>query len=133
MTSALQELGVLVLTPYPQPDLLHSLQPSYEEGAALYLAAELAAEIANNNTSILPGYTLKLVQGDSGCNVPFRAIDSLVQPLLTPHYASDTGERALPIVGVIGPACSCLHSLSQQSAATQSWLSSMSILLLHTD
>lgn len=102
-TEAMKELDLLVLE--PQPDLESLLpefyRPSYAEGPALYLAAKLAAEMVNMNDSILQGYHLNLLREDSGCNVPFRAVEAFVKPL----SRSILGE-ARPIAGVIGPTCS---------------------------
>ena len=114
------ELGLLVLSPQPQPLLHPQFQPAFEEGPALYLAAELAAELANNSSNILPGYKIKLLQGDSGCNVPFRAIDSFVQPLLA------SKKRSVSVVGVIGPVCS-LSSLSVSALSSRSELALINI------
>ena len=101
--TAEQELNLLVLEPIPDPplDLPPFYQPSYAEGPALSLAAELASEMANRNSSVLPGYRLNLLYGDSGCSVPFRASEAFAKPL----SRSIAGEIS-PIVGVIGPPCS---------------------------
>ena len=104
--TAEQELNLLMLEPIPNPPLPPFYQPSYAEGPALSLAAELATEMANRNSSVLPGYRLNLLYGDSGCSIPFRAVEAFAKPL----SRSVAGEIS-PIVGVIGPSCS-LSSLS---------------------
>ena len=124
------ELGVLVLSPEPKPELNKLLQPSFQGGLALYLAAELAAELANNNSNILPGYRIKLLQGDSGCNVPFRAIDSFVQPLLASSQSTG-GENAVPVVGLVGPACS-LSSLAVSAVSGRTEIALINIYLAGT-
>ena len=123
--TAEQELNLLVLEPIPDPplDLPPFYQPSYAEGPALSLAAELATEMANRNSSVLPGYHLNLLYGDSGCSVPFRAIEAFAKPL----SRSVAGEVS-PIVGVIGPPC----SLAALSVAAISGRSEVALINIPT-
>ena len=100
VTQEQEELNVLVLVPDPQPQLPLSYQPSYSEGPALYIATKLAADIINNSSTILEGYHLNLLRGDSGCNVPFRAVEAFATPLLRSAHDADT------IAGIVGPICS---------------------------
>ena len=93
------------------------------EGPALSLAAELATEIANRNSSVLPGYRLNLLYGDSGCSIPFRAVEAFAKPL----SRSVAGEIS-PIVGVIGPTC----SLSSLSVAAISGRSEVALINIPT-
>ena len=117
------ELKLLVLTPEPQPQLPHSFQPSFSEGPALYLAAQLAADLVNShNSSILRGYRIELQRGDSGCNVPFRAIEGFVEPLL-----SSIEFAGAPVVGVVGPAC----SKSSLHVSTLSSRTELALLNIH--
>ena len=61
---------------------------------------ELAVDVINNDTSVLPDYQLQLMKMDSGCGDP---------PGLTPYLAATVllgGDREEPIVGVVGPTCS---------------------------
>lgn len=104
-----KEIQLLVLTPYPQPQLGPLFRPSLSDGPALHLAAEMAAELVNSNSSsILQGYHLTLQPGDSGCSIPFRAIEGFAGPLITSiqNSSASSGKKRPPIVGVIGPACS---------------------------
>ena len=58
---------------------------------------ELAVDVINNNTSVLPDYQLQLVKVDSGCDDP---------PGLTPYLAATVLLGEDPIVGMVGPTCS---------------------------
>ena len=121
--AAEQELNLLILEPIPNPPLPPFYQPSYAEGPALSLAAELATEMANRNSSVLPGYRLNLLYGDSGCSIPFRAVEAFAKPL----SRSVAGEIS-PIVGVIGPTC----SLSSLSVAAISGRSEVALINIPT-
>ena len=122
--TAEQQLNLLVLEPIPNPPLPSFYHPSYAEGPALFLAAELAAEMVNRNSSILQGYHLNLLREDSGCTVPFRAMDAFAKPLLSSVHAS-------PIVGVIGPTCS-LSALTVSSLSGRSEIALINIPLAGT-
>ena len=121
--TAEQELNLLILEATPNPPLPPFYQPSYAEGPALFLAAELATEMANRNSSVLPGYRLNLLYGDSGCSIPFRAVEAFAKPL----SRSVAGEVS-PIVGVIGPTC----SLSSLSVAAISGRSEVALINIPT-
>ena len=121
--TAEQELNLLILEATPNPPLPPFYQPSYAEGPALSLAAELATEMANRNSSVLPGYRLNLLYEDSGCSIPFRAVEAFVKPL----SRSVAGEIS-PIVGVIGPTC----SLSSLSVAAISGRSEVALINIPT-
>ena len=58
---------------------------------------ELAVDVINNDTSVLPDYQLQLVKMDSGCGDP---------PGLTPYLAATVLLGEDPIEGVVGPTCS---------------------------
>ena len=88
---------ILSLLPYPDPEGNVVFQPSWDEGPSLYLAAELAVKLINNNSNILNGYTLELLQGDSGCNIISKAGIALLENL---YYVD------VPVVGIVGPGCS---------------------------
>ena len=120
--TAEQELNLLILEPIPNPPLPRYpfYQPSYAEGPALSLAA---TEMANRNSSVLPGYRLNLLYGDSGCSIPFRAVEAFAKPL----SRSVAGEIS-PIVGVIGPSC----SLSSLSVAAISGRSEVALINIPT-
>ena len=90
-------LRLLSLLPYPDASGNPVLQPSFDEGPSLFLAARLAVEHINNRSDILEEYRLELVQGDSGCHITAKAVTAFVE-----HVLSDGGD----VVGVVGPACS---------------------------
>jgi hypothetical protein len=111
---------ILSLLPYPDPEGREALQPSWDEGPTLYLSEQLAVELINKNDAILCGYTLELLQGDSGCNIRSKANQAFFNDVLY----SQPARRPL---GIVGPGCS-------NSALTVSALSGrrdLSILTLH--
>ena len=85
-----------LLTLLPYPDLVGNLQPSWDVGPDIVPAIELAVELINNRTDILPHYRLELIHGDSGCQILSRTVVSFVSGVL-----SETSP-----VGIIGPGCS---------------------------
>ncbi len=87
-------LYLLSLLPYPDPN---GTQPSWTEGPTLLLAEQLAVDIINNRTDILPHYTLRLLHGDSGCNIRTKAAVSFINQIL---YGKEN------IAGIVGPGCS---------------------------
>ena len=87
-------LYLLSLLPYP--DLVGTLQPSWSAGPNVVPAIELAVELINNETDILPDYKLEVIHEDSGCQIVSRTAVSFARGVI--------GEK-LP-VGVIGPGCS---------------------------
>ena len=97
VTVAREELCLIVLGPYP--DHTTGLRPGWNGGPAVIPAARLAAETINNQTNVLPRYTLRLLEGDSGCDVESKAVISLAQ---TVFHGSPAGCSA---VGIVGPAC----------------------------
>lgn len=110
---------ILSLLPYPAPEGREALQPSWDEGPTLYLSEQLAVELINKNDSILCGYTLKLLQGDSGCDIRSKANEAFFEDVL---YR----QQPAPL-GIVGPGCS-------NSALTVSALSGrreLSILTIH--
>ncbi len=114
------DIYLLTLLPYRRPDLPSFFQPSIDMGKSLYLAAEIATEIINNNTNILKGYKVHLVQSDSGCNVPFRAVEAYISALYNQSYFNR-------IVGAIGPGC----SISSRSVSTLAGRDEISLLNIH--
>ena len=97
VTAQRTPLYLLILLPYPDPDVNSTLQPSWNEGPNIAPVVELAVEQINNDSNILPGYELKLIHDDSGCEIVSRTFVSFVRGIAT----SDT-----PPVGIIGPGCS---------------------------
>lgn len=102
--NGMTDLYLLTLLPYPDCSLPEYFQPSYTEGEALYTAALLATELINNETDLLGSYQLKLLQGFSGCHFFFRTMESFVEHVFC--SGSPSQNCKLPVVGVIGPACS---------------------------
>ena len=64
-------------------------------------AGELAVEMVNNQSDLLPDYHLKLCRGRSGCNVPSGPTQWLIQDVL-----QRKGDEARPVLGIVGPTCS---------------------------
>lgn len=111
---------ILSLLPYPDPEGRDALKPSWDEGPTLYLSEQLAVELINKNDTLLCGYTLELLQGDSGCNIRSKANQAFFEDVL---YR----EPARSPLGIVGPGCS-------NSALTVSALSGrkeLSILTIH--
>ena len=91
-------LYVLSVLPYPKPQYDTTFQPVWDEGPSVYLAGRLAVRLINDdNSNILNGYTLELIQADGGCNVISTTTISLVQEL----FYKDKN-----VLGIIGPGCS---------------------------
>lgn len=94
-----QTLYLLSFLPYPADlDVENSAQPVWSEGPSVYLAANLAVELINNNSGILSDYTLELIQGRGGCNIIPRTSIAL-----TKHVVHNEGKQ---ILGILGPGCS---------------------------
>ena len=98
VTGLREELCLVILGPYPDHTGGVNLLPGWDGGPALIPAARLAAETINNRTDILPVYTLRLLEGDSGCDVGSKAVISLARTVFP-----TVGCAA---VGIVGPACS---------------------------
>ena len=95
-------LYLLSLLPYPIDTLnfqTTQTQPVWSEGPSVYLAGELAVDIINEHSdlNILDDYTLRLLQGDGGCNIIPQTSVALNNHLF------HSGKHAL---GIIGPGCS---------------------------
>ena len=86
------ELYLLAVGPYPDTSDMER-----DEGPALIAAVRLAVEHINNRSDILEGFSLKLLEGDSGCRQESKAIVT---------YVRDVYHSGKRVVGVIGPACS---------------------------
>ena len=96
----LQSAGADIKTLYvvvhaPFPDDIYS--PGWEGGPSLVPGVKLAIEQINNRSDIISDYYLKLIVGDSGCNLHLKAqVSQVKNVVLGPD----------PVVGIIGPACS---------------------------
>ena len=86
-------LYLLTVGPYPDP----IFQPGWGGGPALIPAVRLAVEHINERRDILEGFSLKLLEGDSGCNVESKSIVT---------YVKNVFHSGKQVVGIIGPACS---------------------------
>ena len=120
-TSHLQTLRLLSILPYPKPGEPESVQPSYLEGPTLYLASQLAVDLVNNRSDILPDYQLELIRGDGGCDILPQVEQALIE-----HVVHNEN-----IQGVVGPGCS--HSTLALGVLTRrSQLSLLSVSLAGT-
>ena len=90
-------LNILALGPYPG-----RIHPSWAGGPALIPAAQLAADLINNHSSLLPGYHLNIVPVDSGCNYIGTLYVNVFEKILD-AYCSTLGSTT---VGIVGPGCS---------------------------
>ena len=121
-------LSLLSLLPYPIPDTEYSLlpaaiRPTWSEGPSVYLAGELAVELINEhpaNLNILDGYTLELLQGDSGCNIIPKAGVALTDNLFN-------GSKQ--VLGIIGPGCSASGLFVSRITCTEE--RNISLISLH--
>ena len=93
------ELRLLVLSPYPSKQFPPSVV-GWTGGPALFPAAQFAADAINNRTDILPRHTIKLINRDSGCALPYRATVTIARE------KEDAKRNLKPYIGIIGPACS---------------------------
>ena len=92
----LKIVRLLTILPYPSHNESSSLQPSWDEGPAVLLAAELAVKHINQDRFTLPGYKVELLNTDGGCDIFSRALNSFTRSVL----------HGPPIAGIIGPGCS---------------------------
>ena len=88
----LHNISILVMAPSPG-----NLTRGWEEGPAVIPAARLAVKEINNSTDILSGFTLQLMEANSGCSIVSEAIISFVRDLYNCKE---------PVVGIVGPGCS---------------------------
>ena len=91
-TNSKPTLTLLAVLPFPN-DIL---RPLYSGGPSLVPAVQLAMEHINNNSQILPEYTLDMLTVDSGCNTQSARLVLL----------SNVVHGSQPIAGIIGLPCS---------------------------
>ena len=94
----LTELRLLVLSPYPSEQFPSSVV-GWTGGLALYPAAQLAADMINNRTDILPLRTIQLINADSGCALAYRATVTFARE------RQNAKRSRKPFIGIVGPAC----------------------------
>ena len=92
-----QPLYILAMVPFPDEEKPAWARPNFGAAHSLLPAAQLAVDQINNRSDVLEDYTLKLLVGDSGCNVVTTTYVSQVEHLL---YSDKE------VVGIVGPACS---------------------------
>ena len=96
-TQKRQPLYILAMVPFPDEEKPEWARPNFGAAHSLLPAAQLAVDQINNRSDVLEDYTLKLLVGDSGCNVVTTTYVSQVEHLL---YSDKL------VVGIVGPACS---------------------------
>ena len=103
---ATQEVCLAVLAPLRTTslenrtiDLEGIFRPDWDGGPALVPAVRLAIDLINNRSDVLAGFKLRLLEGNSGCNVESLVSLSVAKTILDPR-------ENCPVVGIIGPACS---------------------------
>lgn len=106
------DLNVLILSPYPS-----RAEVAWPGGPALFPAAQLAADMINNRTDILPDHTLRLINGDSGCEYITRALET---------YDREAANNE--VIGIVGPACS-QAAIDVGSITTQRYADVVSITI----
>ena len=93
-------LNILALGPYPG-----RIHPSWAGGPALIPAAQLAADLINNHSSLLPAYHLNIIPVDSGCNhIGTLYVDIFEKLFLDAYHVSSLAGSST--VGIVGPGCS---------------------------
>ena len=94
-------LYFVVMLPFPDPDPASSSgQPSLTDGPDIYPAAELAVDHINNQSGLLEGHTLKVLQSNGGCDISTTTVLGFVKDIV---HANKPHRR---VAGVIGPGCS---------------------------
>lgn len=89
------ELVILAMGPFQ--DSMRS--PDWPGGPALIPAARQAVHDINNRSDILHGFTLKLLEGESGCEFVDKSRVSFTSVVFHHNLSSQ-------IVGMVGPGCS---------------------------
>lgn len=111
-TDSRTPITLLVLGPYPDSSSDHN--PDWTGGPALIPAVRLAVDRINNERSdLLPGYLLRLLEGDSGCNLLSKTATSF------PQLFHTNPEENGNVVGIIGPGCSEAATLVADIGAKQ--------------
>ena len=100
-------LHLLVLVPLPANNPDPKFAPAFDRGHSIIPAVQLAVKQINERQDLLPGYTLEITVGDSGCDKISRTAVALVENLF---YDSTTERiqslRDKQVAGIVGPSCS---------------------------
>ena len=94
-SSNASELVILAMAPFRD----EIVTPSWHGGPALIPAARLAIDHINNRSDILPGFTLRLLETDSGCEHVDKTRVGFTDHLL--HHTMSPR-----VIGMVGPGCS---------------------------
>ena len=92
--SSSRDLYLLVLAPFPIPTNKFKV---YSAGYSLLAGVDVALEIINERSDILPGYRLTYVVGNSACTSSTRAVVALAENIFHGDHN---------VAGIVGPACS---------------------------
>ena len=100
-------LHLLVLVPLPASNPDPKFAPAFDRGHSIIPAVQLAVKQINERQDLLPGYTLQISVGNSGCDKISRTAVTLVENLF---YGNTTeGVQSLQdkqVAGIVGPSCS---------------------------
>ena len=94
-SSSSRDLYLLVLAPFPIPATREL--GIYSAGYSLLAGVDVALEIINERSDILPGYRLTYVTGNSACTSSTRAVIALAENIFHGDHN---------VAGIVGPACS---------------------------
>lgn len=100
-------LHLLVLVPLPARNPDPKFAPAFDRGHSIIPAVQLAVKQINERQDLLPGYTLQIIVGDSGCDKISRTAVALVENLF--YGNTSEGLQSLQdkqIAGIVGPSCS---------------------------
>ena len=94
-SSSSRDLYLLVLAPFPIPATRKI--DIYSAGYSLLAGVDVALEMINERSDILPGYRLTYVVGNSACTSSTRAVVALAENIFHGDHN---------VAGIVGPACS---------------------------
>ena len=91
-----EDLHILVMAPWS--NYLYN-DAAWNIGPALIPAARLAADQINQRSDLLQGYTLRLLERESGCKLTSKTLINFVEA----EFYNSNGKG---VVGMVGPGCS---------------------------
>ena len=97
-------LHLLVLVPLPDRNPDPKFAPAFDRGHSIIPAVQLAVKQINERQDLLPGYTLQITVGDSGCDKVSRTAVALVENLFYGNTSEEIRDKQ--IAGIVGPSCS---------------------------